>query len=130
MATAADIGKWALTIDATPIEEILSLSGVGQSNNLLDVTNFDSGLTMEYIPGLADGAEISIEANRIDAAAGQAALIAGVKAKTTNAFILTYDSATTYTFNGVCLSYEIQPSQTEQNKLSFSVKISGDITEA
>lgn len=128
MATAADIGKWALSMGATAIEEVLSVSELGTTNSLIDVTNFDSDPgRMEYIAGLSDGSEMSIECNRVDAAPGQVALIAAVRSQSTETFTLVYDATTTYTFDGVCMSETINPSISEQNKLSFSVKVSGDI---
>ena len=130
MATQADIGKWSFSIDATEITEILSISSVGTSNSLIDVTSFSSDPgTLEYIAGLADGSEVSLECNRVPADPGQVAMIAGVRTQTTNAFILTYDASTTYTFQGVCMSEEVAPSHSEQNKVSFSIKITGAITE-
>ena len=130
MATQADIGKWALSIGADEIGEILSISGFGTSNNLVDVTSFSSPAgRSEYIAGLADGSEVSLECNRVPADAGQTALIAAVRAGDTDTFTLVYDGTTTYTFDAVCMMEEIAPGLTEQNKLNFSLKISGDIVE-
>lgn len=130
MATAADIGKWALSMGATPIEEVLSVSELGTTNSLIDVTNFDSAPgRMEYIAGLSDGSEMSIECNRVDGAAGQVALVAAVRTQATNSFTLIYDGGTTYTFDAVCMSEKTNPSISEQNTLSFSVKLTGDIIE-
>jgi hypothetical protein len=130
MATAADIGKWTFSQGAVPIEEVLSVSELGTSNSLIDVTNFDSAAgRMEYIAGLSDGSEVSIECNRVDGATGQAAMVTAVRAQSTESFVLTYDATTIYTFDAVCMSEVISPSTSEQNKLSFSIKVSGDIVE-
>lgn len=130
MATAATIGKWALTIDATALEEILSVSGLGKSNDIIEVTNFDSPAgTKEYIPGLADGSEISIECNYIDDAAGQIALQSAVNAGSNVAVVMTYDTtAKTYTFNAAAQGWTISPSTTDQNRIEFTLKVSGDIS--
>jgi hypothetical protein len=130
MATVADIGKWAFSMGATEIEEVLSVSELGTTNSLLDVTNFQSDPgRMEYIAGLSDGSEISIECNRVPAGTGQVALKAAVLAQGTEEFTLVYNAVTTYTFNAVCMSEVLNPSISEQNKVSFSIKVSGDITE-
>ena len=130
MATGATIGKWQLTMDGTAIEEVLSVGGVGQTNNLVDVTNFDSPEgTMEYIGGLADGSEVSIDCNYLSAAAQQTAFRGLVKSKGTASFVLTYDAAITFTFTGVAIGYTIVPSTSEQNRMEGTIKISGDITE-
>jgi len=129
--TAATIGKWAFTHAATAVEEVLDVSGLGVSNNLVDVTNFDSPAgTMEYIAGLADGTEFTVQCNRLEAGTGQNALIADVDAGATAAFTLVYDSTGTRSFNGVCMGYTEEPSTSEQNKISFTIKVSGNITRA
>lgn len=128
--TSATIGKWEITHAGTGIEEVLSVSGLGKTNQLLDVTNFDSPAgTMEYIAGLADGDEVTIECNYISDGTGQAALRADVDSGASAQFVLTYDASITFTFTAACISYSIVPSVTEQNKITFSVKISGDIAE-
>ena len=130
MATLATIGKWAVTIDAAALEEVISVSGLGKTNDTIEVTNFDSDPgTKEYIPGLAEGAEVNIECNYIPAAAGQVALIAAVNAGSNVAVVLTYDTnVKTYTFQAAATSWSVVPSATEQNRIEFTVKISGDIT--
>ena len=130
MATAATIAKWAITTDAAPLEEVLDVSGLGKSNDTIDVTNFDSPAgTKEYIPGLADGSEITIECNYVAAATGQVALVASIDAGSSVAVVMAYaTSAATYTFSAAAQGWTISPSTSEQNKISFVLKVSGDIT--
>ena len=115
------------------IQETKSLSGLGKTNPLIDVTSFDSA-AREYIAGLADGQEISIECVRTHASPNiQDALIAIVDSKTTRNFKLTLTDGTTpiiYTFAGVPLSWAIAPSFDDAAMISFTLKISGDITVA
>ena len=95
------------------ISEVKSLSGLGSTNPLIDVTSFDS-TAREYIAGLADGQEISVECVRVHSSPStQDALIAIVDSKTTRNFQLTLTDGTTpiiYTFAGVPLSWAITPS--------------------
>src|ERR1700746_867534 len=65
----------------TRICEIFSISGLGETNALVETTTFCSGGKREYIPGLADGAEITVEANYDAEATDLADMIADVKAK-------------------------------------------------
>lgn len=117
----------------TTIQETKSLSGLGKTNPLIDVTSFDSA-AREYIAGLADGSEISVECVRTHASPNpQDALIAIVDSKTTRNFKLTLTDGTTpvvYTFAGVPLSWTITPSFDDANMIAFTLKISGDITVA
>jgi hypothetical protein len=142
--TAANISRWKFRLGSTasppdfsPIEEAFSISGLGKTNQLIDVTNFDSPVgTMEYIAGLADGAEITIECNRIPNESPptvQQELIAAVDAQESRAFQVAYIGVSpeeTFDFEGVCLSWTVAPATTDKNTISFTVKISGDIIRA
>lgn len=113
------------------IQETKSLSGLGVANPLIDTTSFDSS-AKEYIAGLADGQEISIDCLRTHASPNvQDALIAIVNSKTTRNFKLTLTDGTSaiiYTFAGVPLSWAIAPSFDDATMISFTLKISGSIT--
>jgi len=136
--TQANISQFALQIGnaASPevfatIEEVLSISGFGKTNELIDVTNFDSGLVKEYIAGLADGAEITVEANYFSTATNQQVLKTAADAGQTRNFKLNNNvpsPSEVFNFAAVCLSWTIEPSPTEQNRISFTLKITGDIT--
>jgi hypothetical protein len=142
MTTQANIGRWKFRLgdQASPelyqdIEEVFSISGLGKTNQLEDVTNFDSPVgTMEYIAGLADGSEITIECNRIPDASPnteQENMIAAVNAQLNRNFQIAYVGVSpeeTFTFVGVPLSWTVTPSPTNRNTITFTVKISGDIT--
>lgn len=138
MATAATISSFKLALDNadspytyTDVEEVLSLSGFGKTNDLLDVTNFDSPAgTREFIAGLADGAEITAECN-YTGAAKQDALKTAVDNGETRSFRVTNSNPSpveTFTFLAVCIGWTIEPSATEQNRITFTLKVSGDIT--
>lgn len=138
MATQANISRWKFYISSTAspmafdaVEEVFSISGLGKTNNLVDVTNFDSPEgTMEYIAGLADGQEITVECNYIPGATQQSAMISAVDAGTNRSFRVSYIGSSPdeqFTFDGVPLSWVVVPSATERNTIQFTVKISGDI---
>ena len=142
MTTKANISRWKVRLgdtqsppDFNNLEEVKTLSGFGKTNKLIDVTNFDTDPgTMEYIAGLADGAEITITCNRIPDESPpnqQQQLRDAVDAQETRAFQIAYTGVTpeeTFDFMGVCLSYKFDPSVSDANKIEFTVKISGDIT--
>lgn len=113
------------------IEEVLAVTGFGKSNNLLDVTNFDSPAgTMEYIAGLADGAEMNISANYVNGTQ-QLALKSAVDAQATRNFRIVNSNqspAEQFSFAAVCKDWNIEPSATDQNQISYVLKITGDIT--
>lgn len=119
------------------IEEVKTISGLGKTNKLVDVTSFDSPTgTMEYIAGLSDGSEITISCLRVpneSPPTEQQKLIDAVDDGDTMPFEIAYTGATpeeTFQFEGVCLSWKLSPSTTEANMVEFTVKISGDILRA
>ena len=130
MATAANIGLWSVTSGGTAIEEVLSISGLGKTNDTIEVTNFDSDAgTKEYISGLADGAEISLECNYLPTGTGQLAARAAVDAGTNVEVVITHASTVEiFTFQAAPQAWSISPSHSDQNRCEFVYKISGDIT--
>ncbi len=137
--TAATIGKWKAYLGSTgspvtynAIEEVFGISGLGQKNDLQDVTNFDSPAgTKEFIGGNAEGQEVTIEANYISSATQQLAMIAAVAAKSNRQFRVSYvgvSPAKTYTFTCTPISWEVVPSVDNKNTIRFVVKISGAIS--
>lgn len=140
MATSGFTGgvTFQLSDGASPevystIQEVKSLSGLGKTNPLIDTTSFDS-TAREYIAGLADGQEITVECVRTHASPNvQDAFIAIIDSQTTRNFKLTLTDGTTaivYTFAGVPLSWAITPSFDDAAMISFTLKISGTITVA
>lgn len=124
-------GDGAGTEVFTTIPEVISLSGLGKTNALVDVTNFDSAGSKEYIAGLSDGTEITIEANYLPASATQLALIADVDAGTNrNLEVVVTDGVTpkTFSFAVAPLTWTLNPSNDDRNTISFGLKISGAIT--
>jgi predicted secreted protein len=141
MTTAANIGRWKAYLGSTgspvsytAIEEVFEISGVGQTNDLVDVTNFDSATgTREFIGGLADGQEITVRANYYPTATQQAAMVTAVGAKVNRAFRVSYvgvSPAKTWTFQVAPLSWVLEPSVDDKNVIAFTAKISGAITAA
>jgi|GEM_PF-3008336 len=137
--TAATISNWQFEVGTaaspqvlTAIEEVFSVSGVGKTNDLVDVTNFDSPTgTKEYIAGLADGSEISVEANYIPSATHQAVVMTAVDSGATRLCRLRYTGSSPekrFSFSGVCIGYEITPSPDSQNQIAFTFKVTGNIS--
>lgn len=114
------------------IEEAISVSGVGLTNPLIDATNYDS-TAKEYIAGLADGTEVTVECNYLPNATVQATLKTNTNAgTTTNIQVLITDGVTpkTFTFDVIPLSWVINPQVEDRNTLTFTMKITGSIIEA
>lgn len=141
MATSANISKWQFEIGTnaspqvlTAIEEVFSVSNVGKTNALEDVTNFDSPAnTREYIAGLADGDEITVEANYVPGATHQPVVMTAVDNGDTRLFKLRYTGTSpekTWSGSVVCIGYSVNPNATGRNTISYTFKITGDVTRA
>lgn len=115
----------------TDLEECFNISGLGETNALIDVTNFDSAGSMEFIGGLADGQEITVECNYVQGATEQEAMVAAVKAKANLNFQIGYTGVSPdddYDFVGTPLEWTITPSVDDKNVIAFRIKVSGAIT--
>lgn len=115
----------------TRICQVREISGLGQTNDLVDVTTFCSEGSREYIGGLADGEEVTIGMNYETSSAQIAAMIADVNNKATRAFRLVIDSGSPsviISFSAAAIGWVLNPAVDDANQISFTLKISGDIT--
>lgn len=112
---------------------VTDISGFGEKNDQVEVTTFCSGGVKEFIPGLAEGQELSLTANYALEDTVQEQLISDVKGKVTRNFKLVIgdDSpvSRTFAFALAMLSYEIDPSVSKQNEIKFTGKQTGQIVE-
>lgn len=136
--TEATVSNWRIEVGTaaspqvlTRIEEAKNISGIGVSNNILDATNFDSPAgTMEYLAGLSDGSEFTVECNYSSNQVHQAAVMAAVDAKATRLARLSYTGSSPnkrWGMSVVCVGYEIAPSVTDINSITFTFKITGGV---
>lgn len=115
--------------------QVYNYSGFGQSNEQTEVTTFCSAGSKEYVGGLADGSEFSLDLNfeTYQWASGPIEeMIADVEARAVRNFQLVADDGTnpavTFHFAASCMSWELAPSIDSKNSVKFGLKISGAIT--
>jgi hypothetical protein len=136
---SAFIGKifFEREIGASPGEynricEVFSISGLGKTKSLVDVTTFCSNGVREYIPGLADGQEMTVELNYDTESSDIDLLIADVGQDANVDYRVVVESggspAKIFSFAGVPLSWVLNPSVDNRNTITVTIKISGDIT--
>lgn len=114
----------------TRICQVFGISGVGESNELVEATTFCSAGNREYIGGLADGEEITVEANYEQGDVNLLQMITDVKNKTTQSYRLAVEMASPaeyFSFAGVPLSWTLNPSVEDRNTISYGIKISGAV---
>lgn len=116
----------------TAIPKIIGFPPIGQTNPLVDVTNFDSA-TREYIAGLADGDQVDMSCILMPGNTVQSGLKADVVSKTNRNFqVVVNDGTDTMTFDFAMtpLMWRLGPSFDDKNTIEFQYKISGAITES
>lgn len=117
----------------TNIGKVEEASGFGVTNELVEVTNFDSNGRREFISGLSDGQEITLTCIDLLADSQQAGIISDVNAKLNrNMRFIESDGVNTiqYDFNAVMLGWEKNPANQDKNTVNFTLKISGDIVQS
>lgn len=115
----------------TRICQVFGISGLGETNELVEATTFCSAGSREWIGGLADGEEISVECNYEQGDANLLAMITDVKNKATRNFRVVVEAASpseTFSFAAVCRSWVLNPAVDDRNTITYGLKISGSVT--
>lgn len=114
------------------VSELLTVSSVGGTRELADVTHFESdGSFHEYIGTLRDSMEIQVECNYVPSSTGQDRIKTIFDSGAVNDFKLVGPAGTineTIAFAGIVTSYAINTDKAAQVKLQFNIKITGDQT--
>jgi len=115
----------------TRVCQVFSLSGIGVSNDLVEATTFCSAGSKEYIGGLADGQEISVEANYEQGNTALLAMIDDVENRVTRNYRVSIEDdspSETISFAALAMGWELNPSVDDRNTITYTLKISGAIT--
>lgn len=110
----------------TEVKEIVSFSGFDGQAAEIDVTHLQS-TAKEFLMGLQDFGNFTLEANYLPADAGQDAMRAAKASRDIKTFRCTFSDATTATFSGYVLSASASGGVDSKVDTSFNVRISGDV---
>ncbi len=131
MATAAKSGcGTAMTYDANMIGEAKYTLPEPVADMLDATTNDSTNCKREFIAGLGDEGEVTIEGNYVPDDAGQAALRTGLGGVAKACVITLPSGAGTLSFNGLVSRFSIQAPHDDILTFSSTVKITGPITYA
>jgi len=132
MSTSAKLA-FGTTLEkgATAIAELTAIGGPTISADTLDVTSHDSpDGYREFLQGLRNAGEISIEGNFIPGNAGQVALTTDLNDGSSDAYTITFPTAmaTTWTFSAIVTAFDTDAPFDAKASFRATLKITGKAT--
>jgi len=131
----ARVDKTASPFVDHPLEEVNDLPSLGETVSEYQATHYQS-TSHEYIGGLADGDEFTLQCNRVNETGSQQDILSGLKG-TTQSFKCTVTRSNipvpvsrTYEFDALVKGWSLNPNVDGINLISFTFKISDGITVA
>ena len=120
-----------LSIGGTPVAELTNISGPTVSADTIDVSSHGSAdAYREFVAGLIDGGEVSMEGNLTTAVAGNVIMTA-LNNRIAVAVVITFPAAAgvaTWTFNGIVTGFETEAPHDDKLGFSASIKVTGQPT--
>lgn len=114
------------------LEEVIDLPSIGETAPLVRATHFQS-TSEEYIAGLADGDEFTVQCNRVHTGSSEQDTMIGLKG-TTITLRITHSRTNVspvqtkiYTLDVVVLGWSVGPSIDDRNTISYTFKITAGI---
>jgi len=121
-----------LSIDSVDIAELTNIGGVNIAMDTIDVTNHNSAdAYREFIGGLVDAGEVSVEGNFYPGDAGQVALLTALNSRTAKPFVVTFPETVgaAWSFNALVTSFMAADAPIDSAlPFSASLKITGKPT--
>lgn len=131
MSDAKSAFGTTLKKSAVAIAELTSIGGPSLSADTLDVSTHDSASGYrEFVQGMRDGGEISIEGNFIPGNAGQIALKTDFDDGSSDEYVITFPAsmATTWTFNAIITGFETSAPFDDKASFTATMKVTGKPT--
>ena len=118
------------TSTAQAVANVSNISGPGVTADTIDVTSHDSADTFrEYVAGVIDGGEVTLEGNLISAAAGNTILTElTARTSTTCSVIMSTEANAFWTFDGIVTNFETQAPYDGKLGFNASIKVTGKPT--
>lgn len=111
----------------TQVAEVTDITWPGYVRDAVEVTYMDSADQFrEYIGGLMDGGEVTIEMNWVPAATDP--LITALTASTIGQFKITYNAGVNIVFKAIVTAYQPQSPLGEKLSASATFKVTGKPT--
>lgn len=114
-------------ITYTAVGEVTSFNGFDGAAAEIDVTHLQSA-AKEFLMGLQDFGNFTIECNYLPADTGQDLLRSAKASRDLHYFRATFSDASTATFSGYVLSAPVSGGVDAKVDGSFQIRITGDVT--
>ncbi len=121
-----------LTIGGDTVAELTSISGPSIAMDTIDVSAHNAGsgaadAYREFVAGLIDGGEVSMEGN-LTTLASAGYITTAMESRTDQAIVITFPSAasvSTWTFQGIVTGFSTEAPYDDKLSFSASLKITG-----
>lgn len=125
--TQFKVGDGAATEAFTAVAEVHNISGPSLSRDSIETTHHGStGGFREYLPGLRDGGEVTIDLNWDHGNATHAGLYTQIDSGTDNGnFQVEFPDATVFEFSGHVTSFDVTAPIDDRLTASVTFKVSG-----
>ena len=121
-------GGSGVSVTYTQVKDIQGLSNIGGGSATdIETTNMDS-TAKEYLTGLKDNGEMSVDYNWVGADAGQILCETGLRNSTTLNWKLTLSDTKVLNFDGAVKSKSLNAGTDGALQGSMTVRITGEIT--
>lgn len=111
----------------TDVAEVTSITWPGYSRDAVEATHLNSDDTFrEYIPGLMDAGEVSIELNYVASASD--VIVAALTAATIGQFKITAPTGVNCVFKAIVTSYQAQSPVDDRMTATATFKVTGKPT--
>lgn len=121
-----DFGIWNGTT-YTDVAEVTSITWPGYARDAVEATHLNSDDTFrEYIPGLMDAGEVTIELNFVPSSSD--VIVAALTAATIGQFKITAPGGVNVVFKAIVTSYQAQSPVDDRMTASATFKVTGKPT--
>jgi len=118
-----------LKIAGTAVAEVTSISAPSISRDTIETTHHGSvDGHREFLPGLSDGGEVSLDINWNPADASHAAIYATFTSSANQAYSVMFPNLWELTFNGMVTGFDATAPIDDRLTASVTIKVTGKVT--
>jgi len=110
----------------TSVAEVTSITPPGLSRDTVDATHSESADKFrEFIPGLIDGGEVSLELNFVPGNSTTTLLLAEIEQAAARSYKIVFPGGETFSFSGIATAFEPDAPVDDKMSASATFKITG-----